>query len=32
MARPLDDIARLVYRLEGEPPFLLGWIQIMLLP
>ncbi len=32
MARPLDDIARLVYRLDDDPSFLLGWIRIMLIP
>jgi hypothetical protein len=31
MARPLDEIARLVYRLE-EQPFLVGWIRIMQMP
>lgn len=31
MARSLDEIARLVYRL-GELPFLLGWIRIMQSP
>lgn len=28
MARPLDEIARLVYRLD-DLPFLVGWIRIM---
>jgi hypothetical protein len=28
MARPLDEIARLVYRLD-ELPFLVGWIRVM---
>jgi hypothetical protein len=28
MARPLDDIARLVYRLD-DLPFLVGWIRVM---
>lgn len=32
MARPLGDIARLVYGLDGTPSFLLEWIQIMQRP
>ena len=31
MARPLDDIARLVYQLEAQS-FLVGWIRIMQMP
>lgn len=31
MARPLDEIARLVYQLEAQS-FLVGWIRIMQMP
>lgn len=31
MARPLNDIARLVYRMEAQS-FLVGWIKIMQMP